>query len=272
MPATMFKCPFNGEIPISQCLEKCCNPEGRCLSLPTLYAIGEQRPFIRPSTTQLLKGIRQAYLEIVCEYAINPLDTAFMLLGTRVHKRLDIVAKRLEMLSEKLLDAETMGTLDLIEPDELHPDKFKLIDYKTSGSYAVAKALGLKSDDGMADMREWELQLNKYRLEIERLEFPISRMFIQSIVRDGGTFSAKNNGITEKFYMIPVRRLPDLDVSDFFQDRNESLMLYLANKELPPMCEYQEHWNTRKCKGFCNVACFCPEGAAVNKVALRELP
>lgn len=273
MPAKYFQCPVGDRVVlIDQCLALCTNSNGRCLSLPTLYAIGEQRPFVRPSTTQLLKGLRQAYLEIVCDYAINPFDTAFMLLGTRVHKRLDVVAKRIEMLSEQKLDSETMGTLDLIEPDELSTDKFKLIDYKTSGSYAVAKALGMKSDDGSADMREWELQLNKYRIEIERLGFPISRMFIQSIVRDGGTYSARNNGINQNFYMIPVKRLDDIKVSIFFQRRNETLMSHLTNHEIPPMCTYEETWGNRKCKKFCNVAEWCPEGAMMCKIELKQIP
>lgn len=161
---TSFRCPDGITRPIVQCLEKCSRPEGRCLSLPTLYEIGKVRPFAGTfSTTQLLKGCRQVYLEILKPHSIDPLDTAFMLLGTRHHQKLDFAAKQLNMDSEKKLDAKISGILDLLEPDELHEGFTKLIDYKTSGSYAIAKALGRKSDTGESDMREWELQINKYR-------------------------------------------------------------------------------------------------------------
>jgi hypothetical protein len=194
------------------------------------------------------------------------MESAFMLLGTRVHGKLDYTAKQLGMMSEKKLDFEISGILDLLEPDSLCPDKYILYDYKTSGSYAVAKALGRKNTDGEPDMVEWERQLNKYRIEVERLGFPISRMIIQACVRDGGTWSARDNNVPEKFVLIPVKRLEDETVFYYFHDKGEALIKAVDTDTIPEMCQYEERWGNRRCtKNYCNVFEFCPEGKMMNK-------
>lgn len=246
MPLTRFLCPNKSEILISDCLNKCPNPNGRCLSLPTLYEIGKVREFKGTfSTTQLLKGCRQVYLEIKHDYTIDPMDTAFMLLGTRHHQKLDLAAKALGLDSEKFLNSEVSGILDLLESDTLNPGSFLLIDYKCAGSYAVAKALGRKNENGESDMHEWELQTNKYRLEVEALGIKVSRIFIQACVRDGGTFSARNNNVPEKFVMIPVKRLNDEDVYYYFHDKSELLKHALETSTMPAMCSYDESWGNK---------------------------
>ncbi len=264
-----FNCPAKVKIPIAECLEHCIRKEGRCLSLPTLHEIGKVRKYTQPTTTMLLPGIRQTYLQITKDYAVDPMDTAFMLLGTRHHQKLEIVAKKLEMISEERLTVDISGTIDLLEPDELAPDFYKLIDYKTWGSYAVKRALG-RNKEGIADMRDAELQLNNYRLQWEKIGFPISRMLIQACVRDGGTFSARHNGVPEKFILIPVTKLDDEDVYYYFHDKRSLLLKHLENKTLPEMCEYEETWGSKRCHSFCPVAEFCPEGAKMNKIEMRK--
>jgi hypothetical protein len=263
-----FKCSDKTIRTVKECITSCPRKEGRCLSLPTLYEISQQRPWTgRPSTTQLLKGVRQAFLELTKPYTIDPLDSAFMLLGTRHHQKLEHSAKLLGMISEKYIDAEITGILDLLEPDSLEPGKYILYDYKTSGSFAVAKALGLKKE---SDTKDWELQLNKYRVELENLGIPISRMIIQACVRDGGTFAARNNGIYEKFVLIPIRKMNNIEVSQYFRDKANLLITSMDTKILPPICSYEERWANRRCKGFCSVSEFCREGAAMAKIPFKE--
>jgi len=65
------------------------------------------------------------YLKIKCDYAVNPFESAYALLGTRHHQRLEAVAKRIEgLVAEKKLEADEVaqhsGILDLLEPDELN--------------------------------------------------------------------------------------------------------------------------------------------------------
>jgi len=208
MPLKFFNCPV-GKIEVKDCLKSCPNPEGRCFPLPFLRKVSYNRKFNgNPSTTQLLKGSRLAYLEIIKDYAIDPQERTFAVLGTRVHDKLASIAEILGKISEKKLEGEVSGILDLLVEDEQNLGKFILWDYKVSGSYKVGKALGIvaekipnpngaiyqKSGNGhkkgdpklvtvfekkpdAIDILEWELQLNNYRLMLEKLGFPISEIW-----------------------------------------------------------------------------------------------
>jgi len=291
-----FDCKF-GRIPIADCLKKC--PGGdRCLSLPTLMSISWQRPWTgKPSVTQLLNGTRLAYLEIVKDYSVKPNDMAFALLGTRHHLRLDKLARKVNALSEeKLEDEETKGTLDLLVPDETtKEEKYLLYDYKTSGSFKVAKALGLTAvkvpsttevydrsgswgragtpkmltiwdqNPEHVDMWDWELQLNAYRLKVERIGFPVSRMYIQCTVRDGGTFVAENRGVMKNIYLIGVKRLDDEEVEAYFVTKAVDLLNALSKNELPSPCNEEENWGGNRCKSYCNCWEFCDSGVKLHR-------
>ncbi len=207
------------------------------------------------------------YLRIVCDYATDPVEHAFALLGTRVHRKLDMVAKKIEqVISEHTVqDSETIGTLDLIEPDELYPDSYKLVDMKTWGSYSLAKVLKRK-ENGESDILKAMLQLNGYRVKVEPLGFPISRLFILAIVRDGGTFTAKNNNVPEKMMMIPIERMPDNEVNEYFSEKAHALLDALYHKQVPRLCNFDDRWGNRRCGGYCDVVAFCKEGAAMAKI------
>lgn len=263
-----FICPEGNQVSVEGCLKRCprggtLGPRGevksRCLSLPSLVAIASVRPWRgKPSTTQLLNGVRYSYLQIVKDYAIDPKDHAFALLGTRHHQMLDVVAKKLEMVAEKKLDGEVTGILDLLEPDELLAEEsFKLIDYKTWGSYKVAQSLGVS---GRQDMWESELQLNHYRVKVEPLGFRISEMLVQATVRDGGTDTARGRNVFSNIYLIPVRRLDDKAVLKYFERKRIALLEALDKNILPERCSRRESWNGRRCEGFCEVVEWCPEG------------
>jgi len=177
MPLTHFICPDKVHRLISECLTKCPLESGRCLSLPTLTEIGHDRQWMgTPSTTQSLNPTRLEYLKIKHDYAISPFDRAFALLGTRHHRRLELVAKSIEGLeAEKKLTGEVSGIVDLLEPNGDN-GTWRLIDYKTWGSYQVAKFTGVKQ--GVYEIHQVELQLNNYRLMASELGFNITQLFI----------------------------------------------------------------------------------------------
>lgn len=269
MPLRYFKCPDNATRLISLCLNECPRAEGRCLSLPTLYSIGQAREWNDiPSTTQLLNPTRMEYLKIKKTYAINPFDMAFALLGTRHHKLLEIVAKKIEgLVAEKKLSGEVTGILDLLEPIN-GGEEYRLIDYKTYGSYAVAKLLS--DTNGQHERQTLALQMNNYRIMAQGAGFNVKELKCQFTVRDGGTQSAYRNGIEYNLKMIEVPIMDDDDVTDYFISKAKALKDALANNELPPICDYAERWQGRRCKGYCDVSQFCPEGAKVNKVKLED--
>ena len=209
------------------------------------------------------------YLQITKPFAVDPFDQAFALLGTRHHGRLEAVAKKIEGLeAEVQLKGEVSGILDLLEPIN-GGESYRLIDYKTFGSYPVAKLLDIK-EGGDIDRRKLALQLNNYRLMAQELGFNIAELKCQITVRDGNTYSARRNGIDFNLIMLPVEIMDDDFVREYFLTKAYQLTTALKKGELPELCPYEERWGGRRCKGYCNVMMYCPEGAQVNKVELEE--
>jgi hypothetical protein len=270
-----FECPDGAEIEIQSCLKECQNCD-RCLSLPTLRMIAEQRPWTgKPSTTQLLKGTREAYLEIIYDdLTMKPKDQVFRLLGTKAHDMLNKFSIN-ELSEDRLEDDNATGAFDLYDAENQ-----TLYDYKTWGSYKVMKALGIEMVDvetgefyksgekkgqpktrkeprqGTPDMKDTELQLNHYRTLIEAAGFPVKSMLVEAVVRDGGTFSATGRGITENVYLIPVKRLPDEEVKEYFTAKADALTKALETGITEP-CTNEERWDDRKCKDYCGVNMHC---------------
>ncbi len=266
---TYFSCPDNVTRPIKECLDKCPRPEGRCLSLPTLHTIGQARTWKgHPSTTQCLNPTRLEYLQIKYPYTIDPFDQAFALLGTRHHGKLEAIAKKIEGLESELFmkNNETSGILDLLEP--LDNEAYRLTDYKTFGSYSVAKHLGLK-ENGEYDKYKLALQMNNYRLMASEIGFKVTELFVQITVRDGGTRSARENKIDQNIYFLPVEILPDSEVHEYFLAKSFALIQAVNNDKIPACCPSDENWNFRRCKGYCPVFQWCYEGAKINRVEYK---
>ena len=274
-----FICPDNQKCEISGCLQSC-RMEKRCLSLPTLRAISQQREWTGiPSTTQLLKGTREAWLEIVNDdLIINPQDRMFSLLGTKVHGTLERHTDNM-LSEERISDEVSSGQMDCYDANSM-----TLYDYKTAGSYKVMQALGIvmvdvptgevyktgekkgqpktrkEPQNGQPDMREWELQLNDYRIKLESQGFAVKDMYIEAIVRDGGTIAARSRGIIQNAYLIPVRRMPDEEVKAYFKIKADALQSALATEIMPPPCTDEECWERRKCKAYCTAWEHCDIG------------
>jgi len=268
-----FECPDGAIRPISECLERCPRPGGRCLTLPTLMEIGKTRQWSgKPSTTQLINPTRMEYLKIKCDYSIPPQSMAFALLGTRHHSKLEAVAKQIESLQSeiRLSDDFTTGIADLLEPDPLKDGYWILTDYKTWGSVAVAKFLGLGNLNGDRSRFDLEMQLNNYRLMSQAAGFPISKLQVQITVRDGGIVAAYKNKVDFKIGLFPVKIVDDEEVLYYFYSKSKALIEAVNNSVLPELCPSDESWNSRRCKGWCDVFRFCPEGAKLNRVNLEE--
>lgn len=287
MPLTRFKCPDGKIVPVEECLAGCSH---RCLTLPTLQLIAKERKWSgTPSTTQLLNGTMLEFLKITKDYVVDPQDKAFALLGTRHHKKLEEVAKELGLPAEVGLTDEERDIFDLLEPSG---DGWVLTDYKTWGSFRVAKALGIvevgkvpdpsgatykvsgkwgkagepkmvarfEQHPELADLWEAELQLNSYRLKLEEKGLGVTKMQLQITVRDGSLVVALSRGVERNIYLVEVRRLDDGEVKKYFHDREGwlSTALVLGRWDIP--CDTRECWDGARCKGYCEVAEFCPKG------------
>lgn len=291
MPAKYFICPDGGQIEIEVCLSGKCRLQGRCAPLSYLQLAGTFRPWTgKPSVTQLIQGTREAYLKIKNDYAIDPLDRAYAVLGTSAHAALENRQNDFSFIEESIEIEGITGRSDNLERQA--DGSWVLWDHKTAGSFKVAKALGivmvpepivdeqgnpilLKSgknkgqpktkkvpvqDPDAVDIDDWMLQDNMYRIALERyIKEPISRLRNWLIVRDGGTWMARNRGIDKKAYAVDISILPDEMVLDYFKRKRDSLLESLKRGSSPPICSDAECWSGNKCKDYCDVSHLCAD-------------
>ena len=296
MPATKFMCPDSETIEIAKCLEVggCRMPE-RCATLPYLRLIGFDREWKGVSPSSAGNGPRSLYLKATRDYTIDPQDRVWAAFGTSTHEKLSIHSFTNNVLSEERLSDEKMqGIADCLEVDETQDNRHILTDYKTWGSFKVAKAIGIMSektdepvldeggksvilksgknigkaktkkktiitvDPSKADLKGEELQLNRYRLFFERYGFKISKIQIQVVSRDGGTYIAKSRGVDKNLYIIPIKILPDDEVLSFYNSLSLEVAEAFETGRIRK-CNEWESWEGRRCEGFCEVAEFCKE-------------
>jgi Recombination directionality factor-like len=287
MPLRYFICPDNLKIKVTDCLkEGGCRMGTRCATRSYLQLIKSERPWTgRPSTTQLISGTMSAFLKLTKEYAISPDARAFMIHGTKGHNQLENSDDEYSLLEEKFNDEQTeiTGIADVLE---IENGKSVLCDYKTSGSFKVAKALGfyvdeeptgevfksgkrkgepktrkvLKRSNEKMDRYEWELQLNKYRLEYEKRGFKPDHLKIMCIVRDGNTYIARSRGVFRNIYYFDIAILPDDEIINYFAQKKAALETALASGKWHEICTAKENWDGLKCENYCEVAEFCKYG------------
>lgn len=94
------------------------------------------------SVTTCAKCPREYVFRNKFPYAVDPDQMAYSILGTNVHSALEDDSIFSELKMDIELDVDMSGILDLVF---VHNDELILADYKTWGSYAVAKHVGLES-------------------------------------------------------------------------------------------------------------------------------
>ncbi len=306
MPLAQFICPDGQEIDIGQCLNQC-RMSRRCLTLPTLIKIAtSERPWDgHPSTTRLMNGTMLEYLRATTAYAIDPKSRSFALLGNDHHEKLAAAATGgAAVLAEApQRDAMVPGTPDVLEVDENRPGYHILTDYKTYGSYRVAKMLGIEKIQTMSatevyktsgkwgkagtpkritgfkinlelgDMDDEKLQLNHYRVLLESRGYPISRIQVQVTVRDGGLQAAISRGVSDTIYLIDIPLMEDFQVESYFERKRLALVQAMDLRVAPQVCNDGESWGGRRCQDYCEVAKNCPKGhVELIKKAQKVLP
>lgn len=286
MPLVKFECIDGIKIDIADCLkEGGCRLGNRCATRAYLTTVSADRKWNgKPSTTMLIAGTMLSFLRITKDYAVSPDQRAFMIHGTKSHKNLEI-QDDYSLLEEKFDDDNTdiSGIADVIEVEN---GIVSLVDYKTSGSYKVQKALGfwideeildeiyksgarkgehktqkvLKRDDEHKDAWEWTLQLNQYRMLLEKRGFKVDKLKIQCIVRDGGTYIARSRGVFLNLYYFDIPFMPDYEVVEYFQRKKKDLFQALKQGYWNLPCDEKENWNGLKCENYCEVAEYCKLG------------
>ena len=283
MPATKFICPDGNRIDIADCLSSCPNQQ-RCMFLPTLRAVAKSldRNISEPTVTELISGTREIFLKKTTNYAVDPTSILYALQGQAVHSINERHTQGSILSEERIKDDITSGQFDLFGKI-LDTDDGVLGDLKITSSFKLMKALGIykvKVDtgevyksglkkgqpkfktelrfDGVRDLLDWSIQLNYYRLLLERAAFKISRMYIQAICRDASLRIAAERGIDKPVYIIPINRISDHWLQLYFQYKAKLLREAIKSKTLPPICSFRERWGDRKCFGYCAARENCP--------------
>jgi hypothetical protein len=293
MPLKWFKCPGDGGlIEVAKCLSvKGCRLGQRCATIPYLRNAARDRKWKAVTPSQAFNGPRFIYLKEVCDYAEDPHDKAFAILGTGSHDKLSVHSLIKGFIAEqKFKDKAIEGIPDIVEPDEYNLGFYLLYDYKTSGSFKVALALGLEKQEedllddqghpilyktgakkgtpkqkkiwvpnrekALPEILDWTFQMNRYRIMIEEAGFPISRMITQCIPRDGNTYIAKNRGVDKNVILVDIPRMDNKPVLDHYENlQNEITEAFKTFT--PRICNKKESWNGRKCDGYCPVSEQC---------------
>lgn len=283
MPATKFICPNGQRIRIADCLRSCPNPQ-RCMFLPTLRAVANSldRNIAEPTVTELISGVRETYLKKTTAYAVDPASILYALHGQAIHSINEQQTHGAILSEERLKDDITSGQFDLFGKI-LDTDEGVLGDLKITSSFKLMKALGIykvKVDtgeiyksgakkgqpkfrselhyDGVRDLLDWSIQINYYRLLLERAGFKISRMYIQAICRDASLRIAAERGIDKPVYIIPINKISDQWLTRYFQHKAKALRDAIESNTLPPVCSFRERWGNRKCLGYCVARENCP--------------
>ena len=288
MPATKFICPNGTRIPIKDCLKFCPQKE-RCLFLPTLRAIAVSvdRGIKEPTVTELISGVRETYLKKTTEYAVVPQSVLYALHGQAVHT-INEGCTQGDILSEiRLKDQITSGKFDLYGKI-IDEEEGVLGDLKVTSSFKLMKALGIYKvrvatggiyktglkkgqmkyrnelrNDGVRHVLDWGIQLNYYRMLLEKEGFEVHRMFIQAMCRDNNLRIAAERGIDQSVYIIPIKKISNRWMTRYFTKKAALLQSAMKTKKLPLICSSKERWNDRKCLDYCDARENCPYGQQV---------
>lgn len=286
MPAKYFICPNGEKISIEKCLNKCST---RCMFLPTLRAVANSldRKLEVPSVTELIAGARETYLKKLNDYAVNPEKQIYALHGSAVHTINEGYTQGNMLTEERLRDQVTSGKFDLYG-QIIDASDCVLGDIKVTSSYKLMKALGIYKVEvqtgevyktgarkgqmktakqlrtgGVRNVLEWAIQLNYYRILLEKQGFTVNKMLIQAMCRDANLRIASERGIDKNIYIIKINKISDVWVKKYMAKKAEDVTKALAENKVPAVCNFRQRWGNRKCLGYCDVAEFCDYGRSL---------
>ena len=290
MPAKYFQCPDGGFMEIKDCLKEC-RIKQRCLFLPTLRAIAESldRNIDGFTVTELIGGTREVYLKKTKDYPVNPMRQLYAVQGTAAHVMHQNKATGDMLGEERIYGNHCSGQIDLYGAI-LDEDAATLGDYKVTSSYKLMRALGkykvdvptgefYKSgarkgqektvkewrDGGVRHILPWAIQVNAYRMLLEKEGFSVKRMVILAFCRDFGLQISKQRGIEAPAHLIEVKRISDRWLKRYIEGKAKKLKAALEEHKMPPPCNARTNWHDRKCNGYCEVASFCTYAQSLNK-------
>jgi hypothetical protein len=257
MPIAGFICPDGKTVETHICLKECrlkhLFKNKRCKALPLLRRASREREWNGiPSVTQLLCGTREVFLKITKPYYIKPYKRISSIIGTSVHSGLHRLTDS-EYAEETLYNDLIQGTYDMYDPY----DK-TLYDYKTWGTWKVAKALNGSITERADALFDVTVQMNHYRmlLQAKYPELEINNIAVQVISRETNLKQAKEKGLEDGAPVILIPKIPDRLILEFQRVKTECLHEALQIR-WAPQCNSRATWNGKKCNEYCDVLSAC---------------
>lgn len=138
------------------------------------------------------------------------------------------------------------------------PYRYKSGKRKGEIKYKQEKKIIYDKDWMQENQRGIAFQLNRYRIEVERRGFPVSRMRVFSIPRDGGLWIAKSRGIMQRSEFVYVPRLDDTQVIAFYNELQDRVDQAFKDN-YAPVCGVWQRWNGDRCANYCEVREACQD-------------
>lgn len=217
------------------------------------------------SATELISPIQQTMLVRRHNIFVRPDDAFFAMLGTLMHKVIEIGSEGLEGYdSERKIVAmfdgvQVGGTIDLIR--HLDSGVVEGGDYKLTSAYKIKK---MKQYGVEATSPEYHWQGNIYAwlYMMETGNVPIA-WNLHTLCRDHGSRTQ-----VEKIETIPIRLEDAGTVENYISTRIVQLK---AAEERPdsllPRCTTEETWQGRRCAKYCAAAPACGQFLGLHDVA-----
>lgn len=225
--------------------------------------IGEDREWKgHASVTGCLNGTRFVWLKYHVDYTVDVDASCWLVLGTGVHSALEAKKDTDKYKAENFVKyLGIWGRYDLVEKEA--DGIWTLSDTKTSGSYYVQKALGIREKgrkpiteaDGnplyyvrngkhgkvgdpktepayvmnllQGDIFNEKMQTNFYRLALNNSGMKIERLKIFYIIKDGGLACAKGRGLARRTYYIEIPIEDKAIVEKFFISQSDKLIMHM---------------------------------------------
>ena len=112
---------------------------------------------------------------------------------------------------------------------------------------------------------DWAIQLNYYRILLQKQGLEVTRIVIQAMCRDNSLRIAKERGVKKPIYLIPINFISDRWITRYMEHKADALSKAFQTGILPPPCKPKERWHDRKCLSYCQVATHCPYGIQLKK-------
>jgi len=274
-----YKCPDNKLVSPEDCIKDCRMSHRCCPSAMPAHVNKHTRSWKgKLSVTQALNPTTQIYLSINNDRIINLQRNIYSMLGTINHSRHEAGGAHTDELECEIFleDELNAGTTDQLQCVDgkyyLRDIKNKkvmqakwILDYEKIGDKDYALPTWRQTGKKLKDRDDVVMQMNRYRMLLEKSRgITIEGMFMDVVFIDySPTNSPSRFGLKYQYYGVPVRKLDDDFVLDFYKKADARIKHALKNG-VDKFCYEDDDWKEfgapgNRCNFYCESKDSCIE-------------